>query len=163
MPRDCNIFSYISNEVPKVVLHLLAIPHQSLLCKVIVLTRGALCELLLTKPRWELKWAQGTRLSPWLAARICDFCSYLSPCALQFDILFLYPVFPLSRPSKMVFPACSLFLLYHHKVGKAELSKTGDGNFPGKGWRGTKRRQPAWTERHSTGDGLIALGIYTHL
>lgn len=39
MPRDCNIFSYISNEVPKVVLHLLAIPHQSLLCKVIVLMR----------------------------------------------------------------------------------------------------------------------------
>jgi len=32
-----------------------------------------------------------------------------------------------------------------------------------KGWGGTKKRKPAWPERHSVGDGHAALGIYPHL
>lgn len=61
MPRDYSIFSYTSSEAPKVVLALLAVPHQSLLLEVTAVTRGALYGLLFTKPRWEHKQAQGMR------------------------------------------------------------------------------------------------------
>lgn len=93
-------------------------------------------------PKCEHKWAQGTKQwkfvpyeqwwNPWLA--------HFSSCALQSDIFFFAPFFPLSMPPEIFFPACSLFLFYHCKVGKAEWSKIGDGNSPGKSWVGIKKR-----------------------
>ena len=49
-------------------------------------------------------------------------------CLAVWHFHFSPSVFRLSMPSKMVFPACSPVLLYHHKVGKAEWCKIGDGN-----------------------------------
>lgn len=164
MPRDYRIVRYISSEIPIVALALLAVPHQSLLWKWL-LSQGELSvDFCSQSPGGNTSKHKAGEVCPHdLWKRICDFCFYLFPRALQSESLVLQPVFPLSTPSKMVYPASILFLFYHHKVGKAEWSKTGDGNFPGKGWRGTKRRKPAWTERHFTGDGHTALGIYPHL
>lgn len=149
----------------QVVLALLSVSHQSLLCTVNAVMRGALYGLLLTTSRWEHKQAQGTRQGksvPMICVKNLWLLFFFVPMCLAVWHFIFVPCFSLfpDHPKWFTQP---VFYFYHHKVGKAQWSKTGNGNFPGKGWRGTKRRKHAWIERLFTGDGHTALGIYPHL
>lgn len=174
MPRDYNIFSQKSSKVLKVVLAMCVL---SSLCWLVPVTHPC-AEWLLSW--WELFMdfcsqspgvntsehkARGSgSLSPMTHGdNLWLLLLFVLMCLAVWHFLFAPSVFPLSMPSRMVFLACSPFLFYHCKIGKAEWSKIGDGNSPSKGWEGTKKRKPDWTERHSMADGHTAPGIYPHL